>query len=223
MKRGVPFLIIVGVLIAALLAAWYLRRSPVDTRREAPPTPAVSKGPTGPVQLGANPPQALGNTEAPVMLEEFGDFECSPCGLLHPVLKTMKAEFGARLVILFREYPMTSLHPHAMAAARAAEAAGMQGRFWEMHDLLYENQKIWHESSNVEPVFEQYAAKVGLSMEQFKRDMNSEGVDQRILLDGQRGRWVGVTGTPTIFLNGREVPLEALTPDKLRALINAQH
>ena|SRR2546422_10451767 len=125
MKRGVPIFIIVGVLIAALLAAWYLKRSPADTRREVPTIPAVSKPPTGAVQLGANPPQTLGKTEAPVMLEEFGDFECSPCESLHPVLKALKAEFGSRLVIVFREYPMTSLHPHAMAAARAAEAAAI--------------------------------------------------------------------------------------------------
>jgi protein-disulfide isomerase len=156
------------------------------------------------------------------MIEEFGDFECPPCGSLHPVLKTMKSEFGPKVVIVFREFPLVAKHAHALAAARAAEAAGLQGKFWEMHDLLYENQKTWHEASDAQPLFEEYATRIGLAHDQFKRDITSEVVNRRIALDRERGDWIGVNSTPTVFLNGRELPLESLESAKLRELISAE-
>ena len=220
MKHTRPVVVILAVLGIALLAGWYLKRSVIETPRTLPPVSSLPKAPVGAVKLGADPPHALGDTNAPVMLEEFGDFECPPCGLLHPVLKTLKTEFGPRLVIVFREFPMTSLHAHALEAAQASEAAGLQGKFWEMHDLLYENQKAWHEAADVGPLLDQYATLIGLDVNRFKRDMTSEVVARRIMLDRERGLWIGVNGTPTVFLNGREVPLESLSADKLRALIN---
>ena len=117
---------------------------------------------------------------------------------------------------------MTTLHPHAMEAARAAEAAGLQGKFWEMHELLFENQKAWHEAANTEPLFENYATAIGLDINRFKQDINSPVVDQRIRLDRERGQWIGVNGTPTVFLDGREVPFDSLSAEKLRALIKGQ-
>ena len=225
MKRALPFLIIIAGLLAGLSIAWYLKHSAAEVHRPTSPAATSVPGPAppvGPVRLGADPAHTLGNTDAPVMLEEFGDFECSSCASLHPALKMMKGEFGARLVIVFREFPLTSVHPHALVAAQAAEAAGRQGKFWEMHDLLFENQRAWHEASDVMPIFEQYASQLGLGLEQFKRDITGEAVQQRIRLDGERGRWIGVTGTPTVFLNGREVPFDSLAPERLRTLIGAQ-
>jgi protein-disulfide isomerase len=107
-----------------------------------------------------------------------------------------------------------------MAAARSAEAAGMQGKFWEMHDMLYENQATWSNAFDVRPIFEGFATKSGLDVEKFKRDLTSETVAQRIFLDGKRARSLGVVGTPTVFLNGREVPFESLPTEKLRVLIS---
>lgn len=156
------------------------------------------------------------------MLEEFGDFECPPCGSLHPVLKLMKEEFGSRVVLVFREYPLVSLHPHALGAARAAEAAGLQGKFWQMHNLLLENQTTWHTAQDPNPIFEQYAATIGLDLTRFRQDLVSEVVAERLRLDRERATWIGVNSTPTVFLNGREVPFESLSVDKLRALIKAQ-
>jgi protein-disulfide isomerase len=142
--------------------------------------------------------------------------------MLHPVLKTMEHEFGTRLRIIFREFPLVPTHVHALAAARAAEAAGLQGKFWEMHDLIYENQKDWHEAFDVRPIFEGYATKISLDLERYRRDSTSPAVEQRIFLDGKRGHSLGVQGTPTVFLNGREVPFESLAPEKLRVLINTE-
>jgi protein-disulfide isomerase len=155
-----------------------------------------------------------------VTLEEFGDFQCPPCGLFHPVLKTMEKEFGPRLRVVFREYPLVPTHAHALSAARAAEAAGLQNKFWEMHDMLFETQKAWEDAENVQPIFEGYATKIGLDLAKFRRDSKSEAVEQRIFLDGKRARDLGVQGTPTVFLNGREVPFESLAPVRLRVLIN---
>src|ERR1043165_4049321 len=223
MKRILPFALIALALCVSLLLAWYFKNNTGSTARKSAPDPSpAAKTQTGPAKLGADPPHALGSMDAPVMIEEFGDFECPPCGQLHPILKTMKAEFGPRLVIVFREFPMASLHPHAVEAARAAEAAGLQGKFWEMHDLLYETQQAWHEASDAQAIFEEYAARIGLDVEPSKLDAASQSVDQRLRLDRERGSWIGVEGTPTVFLNGREVPFESLTPDKLRELINAQ-
>jgi protein-disulfide isomerase len=221
MKRILPFVIIAIVLVAGLVTARYLQRSSSETPQPPPVASALpSARPATKGEAGAEPAHALGSQNAPVTLEEFGDFECPPCGLLHPILKNLETEFGpAKLRIIFREFPLVPTHVHALAAARAAEAAGLQGKFWEMHDMIYEHQKDWHEAFDVRPIFEGYAKTIGLDVEQFRRDIGSEIVERRIFLDGKRAHSLGVNGTPTVFLNGREVPFESLAPDKLKALI----
>ena len=225
MKRILPFVIIAVVLGAGLLTARYLQRAASETPPASPPAPnsAPVASTANPGEAGAEPAHALGSPTAPARLEEFGDFECPPCGLLHPILKSLEGEFGpAKLRIVFREFPLVPTHVHALAAARAAEAAGLQGRFWEMHDMIYEHQKDWHEAFDVRPIFEAYAKTIGLDVAQFQRDNASEIVERRIFLDGKRGHSLGVQGTPTVFLNGKEVPFESLAPDKLKALINSE-
>jgi protein-disulfide isomerase len=222
MKRALPFVIIIGVFGGALLAAWYLKRSAAETPNIVPPGTYRPTSRASSIKLGADPPHTLGTIDAPVMLEEFGDFECPPCASLHPVLNEMKSEFGPRIVIVFREFPLAAKHARALAAARAAEAAGLQGKFWEMHDLLYENQRSWHEASDEQPIFEEYATRLGLALDRFKRDISSEVVNRRIVLDRERGDWIGVNSTPTVFLNGRELSLESLESAKLRELIRAE-
>ena len=155
MKRVLPFLIIAAVLAGAGVIAWYLKQSAVQTPPVPPSTPiAASPAPAKAGEPGADPPHVEGDAKAPVTLEEFGDFQCPPCGSLHPILKSMEQEFGPRLRVVFREFPLGQVHEHALAAARAAEAAGMQGEFWPMHDLLYENQKTWSNAFDVRPIFE---------------------------------------------------------------------
>jgi protein-disulfide isomerase len=222
MKRILPFVIIALVLGAGLLTARYLQRASSETPQPSP-APGTSPAPTAlnPGEAGAEPAHALGDAKAPVTLEEFGDFECPPCGVLHPILKSLESEYGpAKVRIIFREFPLVPNHVHALAAARAAEAAGLQGRFWEMHDMIYEHQKDWHEAFDVRPIFEGYAKTIGLDVEQFTRDNTSEIVERRIFLDGKRAHSLGVQGTPTVFLNGKEVPFQSLAPDKLKELIN---
>ncbi len=230
MKRYLPFLIIFGVLAVALGAGWYLTRTdnssgPANTSSasnsataSSSPVPKASNS----ANPGAQPAHTIGPQDAPVTVEEFGDFECPPCRLLHPVLKTMEKEFGPRLRVVFREFPLVPTHPHALVAARSAEAAGLQGKFWEMHDLLFENQRTWHEEFDARPTFEGYATKLGIDLKRFTRDVSSQVVEQRIFLDGKRAHALGVKGTPTLFLNGREVPFGSLAPEKLRVLIKVE-
>ena len=227
MKRILPFVIIAFVLGAGLLTARYLQRASSETPKPSPTpaTPGTSPVATAvnPGEPGAEPAHALGDPKAPVTLEEFGDFECPPCGVLHPILKGIETEYGPTKVrIIFREFPLVPTHVHALAAARAAEAAGLQGRFWEMHDMIYEHQKDWHEAFDVRPIFEGYAKTIGLDVAQFARDITSDIIERRIFLDGKRAHSLGVQGTPTVFLNGKEVPFESLAPDKLKALINKE-
>ena len=228
MKRILPFIIILVVLGAALGSAWYLTRTipaspaPVQTA-QAPSSqttpaqqPVANKG-----VPGAEPDHTLGPANAPVQLEEFGDFQCPPCGMFHPILEQMHEEFGDRMRITFREYPLPT-HQHALAAASAAEAAGIQGKFWEMHDLLYEHQNDWKDQFDVRPIFESYAKQAGVDVERYKRDLEGDLVAQRIFQDGRRGHSLGVQGTPTVFINGREVPFENLPADKLRLVIQKE-
>ena len=227
MKRIIPFLIILAVLGAALGSAWYLTRTiPASPVTPIAPSPATAQGPTAQQKVstaqgipGAEPAHTLGPADAPVKIEEFGDFECPPCGMFHPILEQMHAEFGDKLQITFREFPLVPTHQHALAAASAAEAAGLQGKFWEMHNLIYEHQNDWKKQFDVRPIFEGYAKQIGLDVDRYKRDMNGDLVAQRIFQDGKRGHSLGVKGTPTVFMNGREVPFENLPAEKLRVVI----
>ncbi len=214
MKRFLPFVIIVAVLIAALAATWIILRS---SRPERPPT--NSSGAEAP---GAEPPHIRGNANAPVTLEEFGDFECPSCGTYSVELKKIESEFGDRLRVIFREYPLyPTPHKHALIAAQAAEAAGLQGRFWEMHDKLYENQKAWSEATDVMPMFIDYARQIGIDTDRFARELNGEAVAVRLTQDGIRAHAHGVTSTPAFFVNGKEAKDESWKPEGLREMINA--
>lgn len=226
MKRILPFIIILAVLSVALGSAWYMTRTvpatnvaenASSTATPTPQTPGLGAVKTG--VPGADPPHTQGPADAPVRIEEFGDFECPPCGLFHPILKEMQREFGDKLQVTFREFPLTQIHQHALAAASAAEAAGMQRKFWEMHALIFEHQKEWKTSYDVKPIFEGYAKQIGLDVERYKRDVASDRVEQRIYLDMKRGQSMNVDSTPTVFLNGRAVPFEQLPAEKLRVLI----
>ena len=230
MKTFLPLLIILAVLGIAVGSVWYLTRPPEPITnnevRQTPPAqpggsqqattarPAVNQG-----VPGAEPPHTLGPANAPVHIEEFGDFQCPPCGLFHPILEQMEAEFGDQIRVTFRQFPLVPTHRHALIAASASEAAGLQGKFWEMHKLIYDNQLTWKDEFDVRPTFEGYAKQIGLDIERYNRDLNGNVVAQRIFQDGKRGHSLGVKGTPTVFMNGREVPFQSLAAEKLRVVI----
>src|ERR1043166_9367612 len=214
MKRFLPFAIIIIVLVVASVADLVLLRSSREQQNSAAPTP----DPAGEAK-GAEPPHLRGNPNAPVLLEEFGDFQCPSCGSYYPELKKIEAEFGDKLKVIFRELPLLPMHEHALMAAQAAEAAGLQGKFWEMHDLLYENQAKWVEAKDLMPLFADYAKQIGINPDQFMKDLNGETVAQRIFHDGKRARSFGLKGTPSFFVNGKEAKGEQWKPEGLRQMI----
>ena len=121
---------------------------------------------------------------------------------------------------MFRDFPLPN-HKHARDAALAAEAADLQGRFWEMHDVLYREQASWSEANNVHELFDSYAAAIGLNVGQFKKDMDGEKAKARVNSDQERGKSLGVSTTPTLFINNREVGLNDRSPAGLHAMIDA--
>jgi protein-disulfide isomerase len=215
MKRFLPFLIIIIVLGAAVIGTWIFLRS---ARRPTPPANTSTTEPGG-EPPGAVPPHVRGNPNAPVTLEEFADFQCPSCGAYYPELKKIESEFGDKLRVIFRERPLVPPHDHALMAAQAAEAAGLQDRFWEMHDKLYENQTAWSEAKDLVPVFVDYAKQIGLDTDRFMKDLNGEKVATRIFQDGKRVHFLNVNSTPTFFVNGKEAKDDQWKPEGLRAMI----
>lgn len=162
-----------------------------------------------------------GNPKARVTLEEFGDFECAPCSLIAGFLDELVTEYQPRLRLVFRNFPL-EIHEHAREAALAAETAGLQGKFWEMHDLLYREQRAWTDSANVTELFNGYAEKLGLNLTQFKKDMAGEKAKAAIAADIFRGKSIGVNATPTLFVNHRGISAKERTRDGLRAAIESE-
>jgi protein-disulfide isomerase len=134
-------------------------------------------------------------------------------------LKTLEKEYGDQMRFVFRHFPLQG-HKHAFIAAHAAEAAGKQGRFWEMHDMIYQNQLSWSPAPDARPVFLQYARDLNLDIDRFTRDMDSPEVATRVMADYDRGSSLGVNGTPAIFINGRQMNPNVVTPDGLRMALD---
>jgi len=164
--------------------------------------PKKSSKPTNEKTAGLH---VRGEVRAPVTLEEFGDFECGPCAELFGMIREVESEAGATARLVFRHFPL-NIHPHAIAAASAAEAAGFQGRFWEMHDLLYQEQNVWSQSNDPQAIFADYAKRLGLDLGRFGKDCKSRRAKARIASDQAEARKRGVAGTPTLFINGWKVP-----------------
>lgn len=138
-----------------------------------------------------------GPADAPIQLLEYGDYECPYCGEAHAVVQALREEFGERLCFAYRNFPLTQAHPHAEHAAQCAEAAGAQGKFWEMHDLLFQNQEA------LEPEdLAQYAAILGVDVPRLINELQTGVYAPRVREDFQAGVRAGVNGTPTFFING---------------------
>ncbi len=138
-----------------------------------------------------------GSADAVVSLVQYGDYECPYCGEAYPIVKQMQARMGERLRFVFRNFPISTSHPHAEQAAEAAEAADAQGRFWEMHDLLYERQKRLTDRD-----LRAYAEELGLDVERFVKEMAEHVHATRVHEDFMSGVRSGVNGTPTFYING---------------------
>lgn len=213
MKKYLPFVIVGAVGIVTLTSGTMLYRA------KRPPVLRL----TGEGRTGSKPGESVhirGPIDAPVTLEEYGDFQCPPCGMLAGPLKKFEQEYEPHLRVIFHHFPLVT-HEHARDAACAAEAAGLQGKFWEMHDLLYREQAQWSKAPDVQALFSAFAGILGLNVQQFRQDMISEKVKDRVAADQKHGASLGVQNTPTIFLNNQAVEPASLNPAKLHEVIDA--
>lgn len=199
-----PFLIIALVLLIAAAGTALLLKS--NQRGDSSSRDAES----------TNNNAKLNPADTVVTLEEFADYQCPACGEMHPTLKKLKQEYGPNLNFIFRNLPLTKIHPNALAAAQAAEAARIQDHFWEMHDLLYENQNLWKDDVNPRSIFIQFAKDLGLNTWEFTRDMDRKQIQMRIEADGDAAAKQGIDGTPTFLINGRQLRAEMTTPEGVR-------
>ena len=138
-----------------------------------------------------------GPDDAPVTLVEYGDYECPYCGMAHPIVKSIQRRLGEKLRFVFRNFPLRESHPHAEHAAQAAESAGAQGKFWEMHDVIFEHQHALEDDDLLG-----YAQAIGIDAERLARDLADGTFVKRVREDFRSGVRSGVNGTPTFFING---------------------
>lgn len=146
-----------------------------------------------------------GGDSAAVTLVEYSDFQCPACGSYYPVLKKLEEEFGNDLKVVYRHFPLTGVHQNAYAAASAAEAAGLQGKFWEMHDMLFVRQPEWSELDDPSVKFIEYASTLEIDTDRFATDLASDQVKTLVDEDITSGNSFGINSTPTFFVNGRKI------------------
>ncbi len=142
---------------------------------------------------------AQGNLDADLVIVEYGDYQCPYCGAAYPVLKELMKEFGSQIKFVFRNFPLSEMHQYARPAALAAEAANLQGKFWEMHDAIYENQQDLNENFLVK-----LAEQLKLNIHQFEKDRGSTELANKVDADFESGIVSGVNGTPSFFINGNK-------------------
>jgi protein-disulfide isomerase len=214
MNRYLPFFIVGTVALVTLASGTLLYRA-----KRLPALAIPENSPTS-VMGGTEMVHVRGRADAPVTLVEFGDFQCPPCANLSDPINKLERDYPSRLRIIFRHCPLAN-HHHAREAALASEAAGLQGRFWEMHDLLYREQSVWSKAPDPVVLFNAYAGILRLDIDRFKKDMESEQAKARVKSDELQADALGVAITPTIFINNRELPRAYVNPPGLRIAIDS--
>lgn len=215
MKRLVPFAIIAVVALLTVGIAMTFYR--VKMRPSPAPATAAMATPTPPDEKEDPSLHARGPRTAPITLEIYGDFQCPSCALTSQTIDELQEQYAGKLRVIFHQFPL-AMHKHALEAAMAAEAAGMQSKFWEMHDMLYRSQPVWSSITEPATFFELYAGQIGLNVEKFRVDWRSPDVKARVMADGETGTARGVKNTPTIFINGSELR-NGFTKEKLQEAI----
>jgi len=194
---AVVVLVLGGLVVYSRLANPALDVSALDT----------NKATVASAQNGEIADHVFGNPDAKVVFIEYGDFQCPSCRGAYPQVKEATEAYKDKVAFIFRNFPLTTIHPNARAASAAAEAAGLQGKYWEMHSLLYENQADWESLTGDKrtTVFLNYAGELSLDTEKFKTDLASKTVNSKISFDQAIGKKVGVEATPTFYLNGTKL------------------
>lgn len=224
-KAWIFFLVAIVGLLAALViwsrsSSTKIDTSSIDTNLIQP----ASK------QSGNIAEHVFGKADSKVVLIEYGDFQCPGCGSVEPGIEKVTNDYKDYIAFVFRNFPLTTIHQNALAVASAVEAAGLQGKYWEMHNLVYANQNDWSTLSTDQRTtkFTDYASKLSLDTTRFKTDMASSAVSRKISFDQAIGYKVGVDSTPTFTLSGVKLTsaviedLQTGTGNQLRDALDAQ-
>jgi protein-disulfide isomerase len=206
-----PLLVIILAISVAAGAAVFLSREPGET------STADTNTTVAPSLTGG---RFLGPENAELTLVEFGDYQCPYCAAFHPFVKEILNRYPKQLRLEFHHFPLLSIHPNSVAASKAAEAAGEQGRYWEMHDALFEYQNEWASRPDPKPVFAALANRIGINGTILLQTMENPGIQARVLRDVEQGDKAGVQAVPAFFIGGRQVPIK-LSMDDLVQVIEA--
>ena len=184
-----PWLIFGGIIVLLFVGAFYIASTAGDANNEGIEEMTHFKG----------------NADAEIVLVEYSDFQCPACRAMYPIVSELMEQYGESLRFEYRHFPIERAHPYAIQAAMAAEAAGQQGKFYEFHDALFENQAQWSQSPTPNVLFAQYAEQLELDMDTYRRHANASVLRDKVRAQQQEGLEAGVTGTPTMFLNGERM------------------
>jgi protein-disulfide isomerase len=220
--RGMPkaikplIVIILAVGVAAGAAVYLSRGSDETATTSDAPTHADIKG-------GGHFRGPISGEKPELTLVEFGDYQCPSCGAYHPLVKEILDRYPKQLRLEFHHYPLISIHPNSMAASMAAEAAGEQGHYWEMHDALFEYQMQWANSPNPEAMFIAMASRIGLNQNAFMQALRSPELQQRILKDVERAQEAKIDAVPTFFINGERQHIKLSMDDFVQTVESHLH
>lgn len=219
-----PYLVIgiVGVLIVIGLVWWLQNRQAAPQKAQSGTLKSNINTALASAPAGANPPNFRGAANSPIVLEEFADYQCPTCAKVHPVLSQIASEYGSRIKFVYRSFPLTSIHDKSYDAAVAAEAAGLQGKFWDMQNQLFQNQSKWSSSMDHRTLFADYAKLIGLDVEKFKTDSAGLLTKSRVDADLARASAARLSGTPSLFLNGSPIDVAQISVDRLRSIIEEE-
>ncbi len=195
MKRSLLWISALVIVVAVAAAIFWISRKP-NAREASAAAPKAS---------ASSPAPASTPKPGEVLLVEYSDFQCPSCAVMYPWIRGIHAEFGGRIQFDYRDFPLKTIHANSERAAWAAEAAGQQGKFWEMADLLFKNQTAWSSLPNPMPAFEQYASALGLDLTRFRADFNGFIVHSKVDEDVRLAMQDRILHTPTVLLNGVEI------------------
>ena len=202
MKDHVWKIILVAVVILMGSAFWYSHVAGLKANEGVVITPHTKVG-----------------AHSKITLTEYADFQCPACGQFYPVVKNVLEKHGSEMTFEFKNFPLSSVHQFAISAAKAAEAAGQQGKFFQMYDKLFENQATWSQSATPQAFFTKYAEELGLNMTLFKQHSRASVLEDHIKAQFDEARGLGLTGTPSFYLNGKK--LEFNTIDEFNGKIES--
>jgi protein-disulfide isomerase len=197
-----------GIIITIIMV---LVGSFIVSQRGSAVDPAVIES----ISVSEPTPHVKGNAESGITLIEYSDFQCPACKNAAPQISAIVEDFGDQFQLEYRHLPLRSIHPNAQAAAQAAEAAGMQGKFWEMHDMLFERQSEWAQSFNPERFFRNYANDLGIHADRLVYDMESDIVKNIIETQVKEAQDLGLPGTPSFVFNGEIIDINQFVAEHI--------